>query len=175
VRFAHRQDILYVYGGVVFLVFSWAIRGFLYQVSSLWLYHSVDEIFGVFSYVMAFALLESLTLMSALILMGFILPRKWFREGFAYKGFLTVLVTAIAMISLHYYLSSLHYARPPMRVIYLGFGVTVALLIFFIWVSQNFPKVQNFLLSLEERLQVFSYLYIPLGIIGLAVVFLRNL
>jgi hypothetical protein len=174
-RLARPQDILFVYGGVVFLVFSWAFRGFFDQLTSLRLYHSVGEIMAVFSYLMAFALLESLVFTGGLILLGFILPQKWLKEGFAYKGFLATLVAAIAMIFLHYYLFSLHYATPPMQVIYEGFGIGVAVLIFLIWISQNFPKVQNFLLALVERLQVFSYLYIPLGLIGLVVVILRNI
>jgi hypothetical protein len=101
-RLPTRVEILYVFGGVVFVIYSWAIRGFLYQLSSLRLYHTLGEIFGVFSYLMAFALIESLIIMGGLILMGFILPGKWFREGFAYKGFITTLVAGIAMIKLHY-------------------------------------------------------------------------
>jgi hypothetical protein len=174
-RLPQRVEILYVFGGVVFLIYSWSIRGFLYQLSSLRLYHTLGEIFGVFAYLMAFALLESLVLMGGLIAIGFILPAKWFREGFTYKGFITTLVAGIAMIKLHYYLFSLDYAMPPMNVIYLGTAIALGILIALIWIFQNFPQLQRFLLALQERLQVFVYLYIPLGILGLTVVVLRNL
>lgn len=166
---------MYVFGGVVFLIYSWAIRGFLYQVSSLRLYHTLGEIFAVFSYLMAFALLESLIIMGFLILAGLILPRKWFREGFAYKGFITILVAGIAVIRLHYYLFSLNYALPPINEIYLGVAITVTLLISFVLLFQSMPKLQKYLLLVQERLQIFIYFYIPLGILGLAVVLLRNL
>jgi hypothetical protein len=79
------------------------------------------------------------------------------------------------MIRLHYYLFSLNYAMPPMNVIYLGTGITIIGLISLIWVFQSFPQLQRFLLALQERLQIFTYLYIPLGILGLTVVVLRNL
>ena len=169
------MEILYVFGGVVFVIYSWSIRGFLYQFSSLRLYHTLGEIFGVFSYLMAFALVESLVMMVGLIAIGFILPRKWFREGFAYKGFITTLVAGIAMIRLHYYLFSLNYAMPPMNVIYLGTGIVIVLLISLLWFFHNTPQLQKFLLALQERLQIFIYFYIPLGILGLLVVVLRNL
>jgi hypothetical protein len=174
-RIPKREEILYVFGGVVFVVYTWAIRGFLYQFSSLRLYHTLGEIFAVFSYLMAFALLESLFVVSGLVMIGFILPRKWFKEGFAYKGFITTMVAAVAMVILQYYLFSLHYAMPPMKILYQGLGVAVVLLIFLIWASQNIPKLQNFLLTVEERTQIFLYFYIPLGIVGLTVVILRNL
>jgi hypothetical protein len=168
-------EILYVFGGVVFVNYSWSIRGFLYQFSSLRLYHTLGEIFGVFSYLMAFALIESLIIITGLVLIGFILPGKWFKEGFAYKGFITTLVTGIALIKLHFYLFSLNYAMPPMNVIYLGTAITIFGLISLIWIFQSFPQLQRFLLALQERLQIFTYLYIPLGILGLTVVVLRNL
>lgn len=174
-RLPHRVEILYVFGGVIFVIYSWSIRGFLYQLSSLRLYHTLGEIFGVFAYLMAFALLESLVLMAGLIAIGFILPAKWFREGFAYKGFITTLVAGIAMIQLHDYLFSLNYAMPPMNVIYLGTAITIFGLISLIWIFQSFPQLQRFLLALQERLHIFTYLYIPLGILGLTVVVLRNL
>jgi hypothetical protein len=151
------------------------MRGFLYQLTSLRLYHSLGEIFGVFSYLMAFALLESLSVMAILILIGVILPEKWFREGFAYKGFITVLVIGIAAIRLHYYLSPWNLVLPPIHAIYAGAVVTMVLLISFMLFFQNMPKLQKYVILAQERLQVFIYIYIPLGILGLAGVLLRNL
>lgn len=174
-RLPQQREILYVFGGVVFLVYSWAVRGFLYQVASLRLYHTLGEIFAVFSYLMAFALIESLLIMSGLIMMGFVLPGSWFKEGFAYKGFITILVTGIAMVQLNRYLFSLNYEIPPLGVIYLGSGITLVLLLSLIWVFHRVSKLQKVLVTLQERLQIFIYLYVPLGILGLTVVVLRNL
>lgn len=169
------QETMYVFGGVVFIVYSWAIQGFLYQLSSLILYHQILDIISVLFYLMAFALLESLLVMGGLVLIGFILPRKWFSEGFAYKGFLTTLVAGIAMIELQSYLYSLNYYMPPMNVIYLGLGIALLTLIALILLFQKVPRLRKILLALEERLQIFIYLYVPLGIAGLLVVLFRNL
>lgn len=174
-RLPHQQDILYVFGGVVFLIYSWAIRGFLYQFSSLRLYHTLGEVFGVFSYLMAFALLECLIITSFLVLIGILLPEKWFKVGFAYKGFITTFVAGIAMVKLHYYLFSLNFALPPMGRIYLGATITIVLLVSMIALFQSMPKLQAYLLLVQERLQIFIYFYIPLGLLGTAVVLVRNL
>lgn len=174
-RLPHTRDILYVFGGIVFLVYSWAIRGFLYQVPSLRLYHTMEEIFAVFSYLMAFALVESLIVTGVLVLGGMYLPGKWLREGFGYKGFITFLVAGIAMIQLDRYLFSLGQAMPPINVIYLGAGMAILLLVGLIWMFQRMPRLQKYLFSFQERLQIFIYFYVPLGVIGIAMVVLRNL
>lgn len=168
-----RQEILYAFGGVVFLVYNWSIRGFFYQLSSLRLYHTLGEIFGVFCYLMAFALVESLVVMGSLILACLVLPGNWLKEGFAYKGFLTILVTGTAMVLLNNYLFSLSHETPPTPVLYIGTGITLACLISLIWISQNKPKIQGLLLAVQERMQVFIYFYVPLGIAGSVVVVLR--
>lgn len=170
-----RGEILYAFGGVVFAIYSWSIRGFLYQLSSLRMYHTVGEIFGIFSYLMAFALFESLLIMGCLIIAGVVLPRQWFREGFAYKGFIATLVASSAMIGLQYYLFSLHYAMPPMKVIYLGVTIAIMLLVALIILSQKVSQLPKLLLGVEERLQIFVYLYVPLGLLGLIVVILRTI
>ena len=175
VHFPKWQEVLYVFGVVVFLVYSWAVRGFFYQLSSLRLYHTIGEILAVFSYVMAFALLESILVISGLVFLGIVLPQKWLRDGFAYKGFVVALVMGVAMIGLHYYMFSLRYAMPPLGILFSGFGAAIILLVVLILISQNNARLQSFLLSMAERVQIFLYLYIPLGLVGLAVVFLRNL
>jgi len=174
-RIPQRSEILYVFGDVVFFVYSWAMRGFLYQLSSLLLYHTVGEILAVFSYLMAFALLESLIVMSGLLLVGFLLPTKWFRQGFAYKGFSATLVTGIAMILLNDYLFSLDHAMPPMKVIYFGAGIMVVFIATLNWIFKNVPRLQNYLLVVQDRMQIFIYFYVPLGFLGLIVIVLRNL
>jgi hypothetical protein len=133
------------------------------------------DILAILFYLMAFALLESLVVIVVLMLAAFILPGKWFRQGFAFKGFLTAFVAGIAMIVLQNYLYSLNYFTPPMNVIYLGLGITVLILITLILLFQNVPGLLKILLAVEERLQIFIYIYIPLGLAGLLIVFVRNI
>jgi len=177
-RFPHRQDVAYVFGGVVFIVYVWAVRGFLYQFSSLRLYHNLGDILAVFCYLMAFALLESLLITGILLLIGFLLPRQWFKEGFAVKGFLAVLVSGSAMVKLQGYLYSqqMHnYQMPSSTTLYGGAVIGFVLLLILIFLVQKVTVIRNLLLAFEERLQVFIYVFVPLGILGLFVIFFRNI
>jgi hypothetical protein len=132
----------------------------------------MDEIVGILSYMMAFALFESLSVAGGLVLASVVLPGKWYREGFAYKGFLTVSVAAYFMVRLQRYLES----EMPLREILLQrFGVALFILILSILVFHFLKPLQKLVLEVEERLQVFLYFYIPLGVLGILVIVIRNL
>jgi hypothetical protein len=177
-RFPHLQDVNYVFGGVVFLVYAWAVRGFFYQFSSLRLYHTLGDIIAVFCYLMAFALLESLLVMGVLVLVAFILPHGWFRDGFAIKGFLAVLVAGSGMTLLQKYLffQQLNdYQMPSPSTLSAGALIGFISLLILIFFSQKVTWVRNLLFAVVERLQIFLYVFIPLGLLGFIVVFLRNI
>src|SRR5512138_2561192 len=90
-RLPSRRDSLLAFGVVLFAVFGWSIRGFLYKLPSFALYFNLGSNLAIFSYMMAFALLESLLVTGLLIVFSVLLPSSWFRSGFAYKSFIFVL------------------------------------------------------------------------------------
>jgi len=167
-----RQEIRCVFGTVVFAVYSWAVRGFLYQLPALRIYYQLGDILMTLLYVMAFALVESLLVTGILLLVSAVLPERWFRDGFAYKGFILILVTSITMIALQGMLGDF---MPWLETLYRLFGIAAIALITLIFVFHSFPRLQNFLLLVEERLQIFLYVYIPLGVMGALIVLIRNL
>jgi hypothetical protein len=171
-RLPARRDVGYAYGGVIFLIYTWALRGFFYQLSSLILYHPAGEIFAIFCYMMALALLESLTVLAGLLLLAVILPRAWFARGFAYKGFLTALVSGAGAVALERFLT-----RGLTQISYLYIGLALCLLVLLVvfLVIERFPRIQRILADLVDRLNLFTYIYLPLGILSLVVVLIRNL
>ena len=171
-RLPKRQDVLVVLGTIVFAVFSWSIRGFFFVFPSIVMRYATVEIFAIFSYMMAFAFVESTLVFVALVLVSTILPKKWLREGFSYKGFLIVLVGSIAFIRYQTFLGG---ELPAAKTIFLWVGESILVLICLILLFHFIKWLQAILVSIAERFTVFAYLYIPLGFLGLIVVVLRNL
>jgi len=165
------QDVFNVLGAAVFVVFSWSIRGFLFVFPSRVMYFRPWEVFSIFMYMMAVALVESLLVVGGLALLGVVLPSKWLREGFSYKGFLAILVGTAAAI---WYQRSLGGDLPPKKTLLLWMAAPLILLLGLLALSHLFPRLGLFLTSLVERFTVFAYLYLPLGFLGLLVVLLRN-
>jgi hypothetical protein len=171
-RLPDRRETQMVLGFLVFVVFSWSVRGFLYRVTSFLLYFDTGEVLSVFFYMMAFALLESLLVLGGLLLLTIVLPGKWFRVGFSYKASLIVLVTAVAMILLQGMLTS---EAPSQVILLIGMIVSLVVLFGLNFAFYRIQRLQSGLNAVLDRFTVFTYLYIPLGIVGLLVVLVRNL
>lgn len=160
---------------VVFFVHSWSVRGFLHEVPSFLLYFRVGQILAIFFYMMAVALLESVIMTASLLLLSVITPAKWFRQGLAYKSFLTSLVAAFAMTKLEYALLIDTRALPPASFFYAWSGITVAVWIALLLLAHYIRWFRKIAMFITERISVFAYLYIPLGMIGLLVILFRNI
>lgn len=171
-RFPARFEIEAALGFLFFAVFTWSIRGFLSELPSFLLYYSLENIFGVFCYMMAFALLESLLIMGFLLLFSFILPERWLRQGFARKGTMLVLVAGGAAIYLQ---NILTFQFPSLKEFVLVFGLSLLTLIVLLYYVMSDQRFQDILDNVLERFKIFSYIYIPLGVIGFFVVIIRNI
>jgi hypothetical protein len=166
------EDVFIVLSAILVAVFSWSIRGFLFVFPSILMRYATTEIIAVFSYMMAFALVESFLLLVGLVFVSTILPRMWLREGFSYKGFLVVLVGSIASIQYHTFLGK---ELPEVNGIFLWTGIIISILVGLCLLFHYIHRLQVVLISIAERFTVFAYIYIPLGFLCLAVVIFRNL
>ncbi len=166
---------------VAFAVFSWTVRGFLFKIPAFTLYFGLSSDLAILSYMFAFALLESLLITSLLLILATLLPAKFLRDGFAYKGFVIVLVATIAMIlfELNYKVEDFkdilagNYSSVPPFVI--GLIVAAFALYGLLRLSRFSRRLQGIATFLTDQLSLFTYIYVPLGVIGLAVVLVRNL
>lgn len=180
-RLPARREVLLVFGVVLFAVFGWSIRGFLYKLPSFSLYFGLGANLAVLCYMMAFALIESLIVTAALVILAALLPSGWLRRGFAYKGFLIVLVATVATILFEGYyragflkdiLAGYTYMFPPFIAGLIGSILVLGLLL---WLFRRYQRLQRYAVYTLEQISLFTYIYVPLGLIGIIVVLVRNL
>jgi len=174
-RLPARNEIYTVLGVVVFVVHTWSVRGFLHELPSFILYFTPGQILGVFAYMMAFALMESILVTFGLIVISILLPVKWFRDGFIYKSLVTLLLGAGAMLWLENTIMSFNNNFPSMSLLLVAAGIALGAWILLLVTFHFIKPLQKSLLFAADRFGVFAYLYIPLGVIGLVVVLARNL
>jgi len=166
------SEIQVVFGFLVFAVFSWSIRGFLFKLSSFLLYYNLGDILGIFAYMMGVALLESIIILLGLLLLAIVLPGKWFRDGFSYKASILVLVMGVVMIYLQ---STLTFRLPSVRSLAVLAGTAFFSCLILILLAVKVQRFRNIMDFILERISIFTYIYPPLGLIGLIVVFIRNI
>lgn len=170
-RIPDRTELRLVFGVIVFLVFSWSIWKFLYGLPSQLLSTYWVDIVLHFLTLMVTALIESIITIIGILLLGFLLPVKCFRDGFPYKGFVTLLVlTGMIMWVRRVFVHDDYF--PSVDVLYVGgaifFAAWVSSLVLFHYVK----PLQRFVLFVEGQVEVFLWLYVPLGIVGFLALFL---
>jgi len=174
-RLPESSEFYTVLGISVFVVHSWSMWGFIHEVPSFILYFKTSQIFAIFSYMMGFALLESLMVAFGLGLISFLLPARWFKNGFIYNSFITIVLGAITMLWFENRILTFNNTFPPKQELFVYvatvFSLWVALLLLFYF----FKPMQKIVLFISDRIGVMSYLYVPLGVLGLIVVLVRNL
>ena len=171
-RFPHRSDMIAVLGVAVFLCYTWTIIRFFNQLSSFILYITLDTIGGIFAYMMAFALLESIAVTGFLVLLSAILPAPWLKDEFSVKGFIALTVAAAASILFQKFLKL---SIPSIPLLLVSSIVPLMLIALLIAVVRSMPRVRNILLNIQDRLLIMLFVYVPLGVFSLIVVLYRNL
>ncbi len=179
-RLPVRTDILKVFNVVLFVVFSWSIRGFLFEIPAFLLYLGLPDISQILFYMLAFALLESILVTGGLVFLSMILPSNWFKSGFAYKGFLIILAATIGLIifqgyyKIGFFQNLIKNDYSDFEPILIGLMISILALSILFWLIHIKPRLQKYLSDLIEQFSVFGYIYLPLGVIGFLVVIMRN-
>jgi hypothetical protein len=165
------QEIVPVYAVIASMLFAWSILQFFWYLPS-WLYFmSTGDLVGVFSYVMFSSFVESLAFLFLLLSLGFILPPAWLGAEFVVRG-TSVALSAIGLFMIYFrYDISGKYGIPVV-----WFGVIVILTAAVVsFLAGKFRPIKRALAWLSDRLTVFLYILIPLSVLSLLAIVVRNI
>ena len=172
-----RSEALPVFSLAVFFIYSWTIFRMFYEPPS-WLYYlNILNILVLVAYAMMFALVESSLLFVFTCFIGILLPERIFRQRFVTQGCLLVSLVCFVAVSaqrrlgLILQMQSWQIIIVPLAFILLS----IAILVLSAWIYDRFTRIPAFVQGLAERISVFVYIYLPLGLLSLGVVLFRNL
>jgi len=130
------------------------------------------DIFGLFSYVILGAFIESLLMTSALVFIYFMLPPSMSQGRFTLYGtILTVSFLLALMLRNNSYVGIGHILQDN-NSIFIFFTVS-ALLLFFL--SGRLKIVRQAIEAFADRCTVFLYFYLPLSLLAVIIVLFRNI
>jgi hypothetical protein len=170
-RFPSRQESFVVLAVVIAISHSWSIWEFLRVFPALSLYLNVWKILYVFAYTQAFALIESIIIGLFLILLGAILPARLFRDKFVAQSSIMVLVSALWAIAT-LWSTSPYWA---IELLLIRLTLYVALIGLACMLVHRLERLERALESMADRLTVLSFIYVPLGVLGILAMLLNNL
>jgi hypothetical protein len=167
------REMIAVYGLAAIVIHGWTLFGYFYKLPSWYFFMTLGDLLSALAYVMFNCLLECLVIMAALLLASLVLPKKWFRDAFLVTSSSLVLLGLSYMIyiALNLPQNSDTYPAGMVRLIPL-----ISLLILAAgFMPARVPQLRKVIEGLAERAGIFFYIFMPVGLISLGVVLVRNL
>lgn len=162
-----------MFASCVVPVHVWSILNLLREVPAWVLRLSSWELIGVIAYTQAFALLESVMILLILILLGAILPARFFRDRFVAQGSMLVLLTSGWTVAAHYNYETIRLWHAKEFLFWSALclasvGAPYVLI-------HRRKRLKEFIYSFAERLTVLSSIYVSIDLLSAIVVVLRNI
>jgi hypothetical protein len=176
-RFPSIKEVILVFAVVAFPIYAWTTSIWLWKLPSWLLFLTPLEIAAVFSYAMVVVLIECILAFSLILLVCLLLPPGLFRDVFLVRGSWMAIGLNLCFLGngarkLTGAVLGFNLASIPLAVWSL-IGVFVVLL--FVFLSTRFRYMKTFAAWLSERLVIFLYLQIPVSILSIFVVVVRNI
>jgi hypothetical protein len=172
-RLPKRVEIAPVYAACVFPIFSWSIVWFFQKMPGWLPYLSLTKVLSILAYGQAFALFESALLLLLLILPATVLPARFFRDRFTAQAS-TIAFTLTFWAIVFQIINTTTEVWAPGRLSLWAVLLLASLVILCALVRRS-GRLAQITTAVAERLTVFLYIYVPLGLLGLAVVVARNI
>ena len=127
------------------------------------------------AYAFAFALLESLIVLTGMVVLALLLPARFFKDKFvAQGGFLAVMVSLAAYLIHPKLVDAIPLSQLNLIQISIITLIGTVILIFILsFLFDRLPGLTRIVNAFAEKMTIFAYIYLPLGLLSLFVVLLR--
>jgi len=171
-RFPTHKDLVPVFAVGVTILFSWAIISSAQEVITNWsLYFNMPDILSIYAYILTGALIESCILISALLIISLILPSKLFLDRFILRG--TILTMTFLGSIMYLYSQTLTSGILGMITTWFWFFMASTMILLVL--SESIPVIARFFELIADRCTIFLYIYLPISLISVFVVIIRNM
>jgi hypothetical protein len=198
-RLPTRAELILLFAVCVFPTHVISIINLLNRTPSYLLRLTASELLSVFSYTLAFTLVESLVLLGLLVLFGALTPPRYFKEQIVSQGTLVVFSFSLWALVFKYMHLILQALSPLWGQIFnrasanpgagaSGWVSSDAFLFLVLWalwlvtlilvsprLIRQRPKLKVALESFADRLSVLSYTFVFFDGFGIVVILIRNL
>jgi len=172
-RLVSKQEIFFAFVACSFPIYIWTFYKIFNQIPAWIVKLNIGEVASVSAYAVAFSLFESLLLCLFFLILGGILPERFFRRKFVAHVMMMMLVSSIWAVIAQFNYSEVYgwtFAELlPWLVVYLFSILAVYFLI------QRFDLFAKAVYRVVKGISVLATLYILVGVIGLVVVIIRNI
>jgi hypothetical protein len=170
-RFPGASGILPVYAVITVPIFGWTITSWLWKLPSWLNFLTSGEITAIFFYAILTAFIESLLVCSFLLLLCLLLPSQLFRDQFIVRGTWLAIGLAFAILGNGVWRGIMRFTYTELTLWTILSFILITLLAI---LSARIGFMARFANWISDRLLVFLYILIPLSIVSVLVVIVRN-
>ncbi len=174
IKFPGRQQAAQVFAVISILLYGWTTYRFLQKLPS-WLYYlNAAEIISNYSFTLVLNFLEALLFMGFVVILGFLLPKRFFMERFVAHGSLLAVFCLGYLIYLASAIGQSKSSQFPSELF--NWTPFVFLVGFFLAIGLPFLKpVRKVIDELADRTVIFLYILLPVTGLGLLIFLFDNL
>jgi hypothetical protein len=175
-RLPHINEMISVFAVISTMTYGWTLLAFLWKLPSWLKYLTFGEILSVYSYSLLTNFAESIFCLAIILILCAILPPYFLRDVFTLRGTifsLSLLGTMMFVLSFYSDDNPALMGGLPVWLVILVLSSLLMVLLDFL--SRKVRKVASALLWLADRLIIFLYINLPLSLVALVVVAIRNL
>ena len=172
-RFPDKRNLIRVFSTAAFIVYGWTIYLSFRKVPSWMFYLQLDEIFSIYAYSFILDFVESSLLTLGLAFIYFFLSGNLWKGSFSSAGapvLLIVMGSAFLHLRLH---KNSNIRESFVNTQFLWWFITFFIAFITSFVCVRVSWLRSSFENLADRFVVFLYIYIPLTIFSLAIVFVR--
>jgi hypothetical protein len=174
----NRREVLLLFAACAFPLHTWALLMFFHQLPAYLAQMSVWDALAVLAYVMALALIETTLTLGVLVFAAIALPQRVFKDRRPALVALGFLITFVWVIPVHFQNVVLDRLAWNMGLYYLLVAAwVISYLGVLIGLSRRLLRSQDFhrrLVSFLDRLTPLALFYLPIDLLCLLVVIVRN-
>ena len=172
-RFPSIPTILPVYAVIAVPIFGWTITSWLWKLPSWLNFLTSGEITAIFFYAILTAFIESLLVCSFLLLLCLLLPSQLFRDQFIVRGTWLAIGLAFAILGNGIWRGITRFTYTEVSLT-LWSMVSLIPIVAVTMLSVRVRMMARLADWISDRLLIFLYILIPLSMISVLVVVIRN-
>jgi hypothetical protein len=175
-RLPNRQKILGVYAVIVFLVYSWTLFTSFYKLPSWMFYLTIGQILSVYAYAFSVDLLESILALAGVLFLDltlFMALRNM--EEFQSRSILVIFGVLISSVLRFIFFPDYEDIEKFLSGELVWWAIALPLGLIVAVAASKSNWVKKILEGVAERATVFLYIYLPLSLVSLVIVIIRNI
>jgi hypothetical protein len=157
-----------VYGVITPFIFGWTLYWFAWILPSWLKFLTLGELGAIMAYFFTINFAETLSIILALMVLAAILPASWLKSDFILRG-------SLASLCLFGFLIFIELHNTPLWQLPRVGAITGVIFIATAFLFIKIHFLRKALEGLADNATIFSYITIPVSILSLMVVIIRNI